>query len=684
MNISTWSIRNPVPALALFLFLITVGLVSFARLPVTQFPTVDLPIITVQVVNPGAAPAQIANEVIKPIETAISDVAGVKHVTGTAAESLANISIEFQMEVDTTRALNDVKDAVSGVRDSLPQSILDPTVRRLDVSGFAIQTYVVSDATRSLEELSSFVDTIVERELTTAKGIAKVTRIGGATRAIEVELDPDRLQAFGLTVAGVNAQLRQRNIDLGGGSGDLAGQTYAIRALGSAPSLAKLAATPITLTAGHTVRLDDLGTVKDGAHEGASFAMHNGNPVVAFGIYRASGASDLTAGNNAKSQIAQLEQSYPNARFTLIEDTTSFTKGNYETAMETLYEGAILAILVVFIFLHNWRATIITAVALPLSIIPTFIVMDYLGFSLNTVSLLGITLVTGILVDDAIVEIENIVRHIHMGKPAYEASQEAASEIGLTVIAISFTIVAVFAPVSFMSGLAGQYFKQFGLTVAVAVLFSLLVARLITPMMAAYFLRDLPNAEEREDGAIMRLYMGVLGWTLHHRMTTLAIGIGVFIASLYSATLLPAEFVPRSDTGRIGLTVELPPGSSRAQTERTARQVTKIIRTVPEVESVFVDGSEGKATVQIGIGSKEDRDRSAFEIMDVLRKTLADVPDVRLFVLDDSGTRGLSISVVADDAAKAEDVARQLVGEMRTLPEILHPSSDASLKRPEI
>ena len=504
MNMSAWAIRKPVPTIALFLVLVIVGLVSFSRLPVTQFPNIDIPIVTIGVGQPGAAPSEIASQLAKPIESAVSDVVGVKHVTTNATDGFANITIEFALETDSTQALNDVKDAVANVRGDLPESITEPLIKRLDVTGMPILTYAVSDPTSSIEELSYFVDEIVARELTTVSGVGKVSRIGGGDRAIQVDLDPDRLLALGLTAAEVNNQLRQINIDLGGGSGNLAGQEYSIRALGSAASLEQLAATPLTLSSGTTVRLDQIGQVFDGSTTASSFALSDGQPVVAFGVFRATGASDLVAGDNAKQRLQQISEVYPNASFTLIDDATIYTGGNYTSAMTTLYEGAALAIIVVFLFLRNWRATIITAIALPLSVIPTFIVMDWLGFSLNTVSLLGITLVTGILVDDAIVEIENIVRHIQMGKPAYEASEEAADEIGMTVIAISFTIVAVFAPVSFMSGIAGQYFKQFGLTVAVAVLFSLLVARLITPMMAAYFLKDGIEPEQEKDGFIMR------------------------------------------------------------------------------------------------------------------------------------------------------------------------------------
>ncbi|MFT7136474.1 MAG: multidrug efflux pump subunit AcrB, partial [Akkermansiaceae bacterium] len=588
---------------------------------------------------------------------------------------------------DSATALTDVKDAVAGVQGDLPENATEPLVKRLDVTGTAILTYAVSDPTQSIQELSYFVDEIVARELQVEKGVGKVTRIGGGDRAIEVELDPDRLLSLGLTATDVNNQLRQNNIDLGGGSGDLGGQEYSIRALGSADTVVQLAATPITTSPGRTVRLDDLGKVFDGSTETTSFAMLDGQPVVAFGIFRSTGASDLTAGDNAKERLAELGEEYPNASFSLIDDATTYTEGNYHSAMDTLYEGAALAIIVVFLFLRNWRATIITAVALPLSIIPTFMVMQYLGFSLNTVSLLGITLVTGILVDDAIVEIENIVRHIQMGKPAYEASEEAASEIGLTVIAISFTIVAVFAPVSFMSGIAGQYFKQFGLTVAVAVLFSLLVARLITPMMAAYFLRDGIAPEEEKDGFIMRQYMALLGWTLRNRTVTLLLGLGIFAGSIFSATLLPTEFVPPSDQGRSTVSLELPPGSTLDQTRATGREVSMILGEISEITNVFVEGgtsSDTKANVVVNYGQKDTRDRSSFAIEDEMKALLRDLPDVKINVLAENGQRDIQLNVLGDTEAAASAAAIELANQMNGLPDVENAATTASLVRPEI
>ncbi len=687
MNFSTWSIRHPVPPIALFLVLVVVGMVSFMKLPVTAMPNIDLPIVQVTIDQPGAAPTELTTQVIRPVEDAIASITGVRHITATATDSTASITVEFELETDSDRAVNDVRDAVTGVRSDMPDSISEPLVQRLDVTGYPILTYAVSDPTQSMEQLSQFVDDVIGRELTTVDGVGKISRIGGADRQIKVELDPNRLLAHGLTAADISDQMRAKNIDMGGGRGDLAGKEYSIRTLGAADSVAQLAATPIAIADGRTIRLDQLGTVVDGPAEERAFALMDGQPVVAFGVYRATGESDLAAGDGTKARLDQIRERYPNARIEIIDDATTYTAASYHSAMETLYEGAALAVIVVFLFLRNWRATLVAAVALPLSIIPTFFVMHWLGFTLNGISLLGITLVTGILVDDAIVEIENIVRHIGMGIPPYEASEEAANEIGLTVIAISLSIVAVFAPVSFMGGVAGQYFKQFGLTVAVSVLFSLLVARIITPMMAAYFMRGTVHAEGDSDGFIMRGLMSVLRWTLRHRGLTLLAGVGVFAGSIFSATLLPTEFIPEQDVGRSQIELELPPGSTLADTEDAARRLSGQIAELPETRAVFVYG-EGRdvthARMMINYGPKEDRERSQFTLEAELKHRLGATPDMRINFQNAEGQNDLSINVLGETEEGAALGAERLAAAMADLVDLEGVTSTASMQRPEI
>ena len=685
MNISTWAIRNPVPPIAIFLVLLVAGLISFQRLPITQMPNVDLPIIQVSTAYAGSGPSEIVSQIVKPIEDELVDVQGIRHVTSVAGDGTASITAEFEIGIDTDRALNDVKDAVTRARSDLPDAATEPVVQRIDITGGAILTYAVSDIRRSVEDLSGFVDDIVAPALQGAEGVGSVDRIGGAAREVQVGLHPDQLTALGLTASEVNAQLKKANYDAGGGQGTLGGQEFALRALGSAGSIDALAATRIRLPAGGTVRLDQIASVQDGAADRESFALLDGHPVVAFGVFRATGGSDLTAATSARAALATLAEQHPGVRFTEIDDATTYTQGNYDTAMDTLYEGAALAIIVVLLFLRDWRATVVTFVALPLSIIPTFFVMEMLGFTLNTISLLAVTLVTGILVDDAIVEIENIVRHIHMGRKPYKAAMEAATEIGMTVIAISLTIVAVFAPVGFMAGIAGQFFKQFGLTVAVAVLFSLLVARLITPLFAAHFLKSKPDHTEQPDGWLMRHYLSVLRWTLAHRAVTLLIGLAIFAASIFSATLLPTEFIPPSDSGRATVTVELPPGASMDETEAASRRLTGLLTEVSEMETVFVEGTaDNTATIRVNFGKREDRDRDGPEVMEEIRRRLADVPDIRIHVLGEEGQRDVSINLLADDEATAREAARALASGMATLPELRDVSVDSSLARPEI
>ncbi len=689
MNFATWSIRNPVPSLALFLMLCIAGIYSFQRLPVTELPNVDIPIVSVVITQPGAAPAELSSQVIKPVEDAVAGVTGVDNIFAVATDSRAEVIINFTMETRTSQALADVKDAVDRIRADLPDTISEPVVKSVKLVGKPIQVYTVADPTLSIEDLSTFADDVVARALLGIRGVGGVTRIGGADRVIRVELDPDRLLALGITADTVSRQLRATNVNMGGGRGDLAGLEFSIRALGGAPTVEQLAATPLTLPSGRKVRLDQLGQVRDGPAEARNFATLDGQPVVALAVYRAAGESDLDTAVAVAKKLDELGARHPNARIRKIDDATTYTAGTFESAMQTLYEGMALAVLVVFLFLRNLRATVIAAVALPLSILPTFFAMHAMGFSLNVVSLLGITLVTGILVDDAIVEIENVERHLRMGKTPYQAAWDAATEIGLTVIAITLSIVAVFAPVSFMGGIPGQFFKQFGLTVAVAALFSLLVARLITPMLAAYFMKPASDRQRaRKDGAVMRGYLRLLRWTLRHRLVTLVMAFAIFAASIYSATLLPGEFIPKKDIGRTLLTVELPPGTTLDETRRITDRISARIRRIPEVQGVFVHGgargSIRKAELTVNYGPKTERKRSSFEIDADIVSLLADLPDARISLVNERGERDLSYSVLGDDREAVTRAALALQKQARTIPGLVDVTTTAALPRPEI
>ena len=689
-NISAWSIRRPVPSLVLFMVLLALGYMSFQQLPITRFPNVDVPIVQVRVYQSGAAPSELETQVTKKIEDAIASVNGVKHMTSTVTEGSSLTIIEFRLEVDQDRALNDVKDAIARIRTDLPRTIEEPIASRLEIEGLPIITYAAKAPAMTPEELSWFVDDTVVRAVQGVKGVSQILRIGGVEREIRIALDPDRLLAYGITAGDVNRQLRATNVDLAGGRGEIAGREQAIRTLAGKHTVEDLAGTMIALPKARKVRLDQLGTVTDAIAEQRTFATLDGRPVVAFAISRAKGASDTSVASEVDKTIAQLAAKFPSVEIAKIDNTVEYTFGVYESTMKSMIEGALLAILVVLVFLRDWRATVIAAIALPLSAIPAFWAMDAMGFSLNLVSLLAITIVIGILVDDAIVEIENIVRHMRMGKSPYRAALQAADEIGLAVIAITFTIIAVFTPVSFMGGIAGQYFKQFGLVVAAAVFFSLLVARLVTPLLAAYFLRETHHQEK--EGWLLRTYTRLVAWSVAHRFKSVALGILIFLASIGSFYLLPSSFLPQEDTGRQLLAIELPPGSQLDDTRAVTEAVASRIRERPDVRSVFVNGGNllgsgaevRKATLTINLAPKAERKLNQAQIKGAIGHDLVGLPDMRYWFLNDDGQRQFQLVVAGRDPAAVTKVAAELTSEAKRLPLLANVVSSAELDRPEL
>ncbi|MCF8883067.1 efflux RND transporter permease subunit [Erythrobacter sp. SN021] len=512
-NISAWSIRNPVIPLVAFTALLLAGLISFARMDVVNNPDIEFPAVNVSVSQPGAAPTEIENQITQRVESAVRSINGVKSINSTAREGNSNTFIEFEIGTDPNDAVAEVKNAVDTIRGSLPDGILEPRVTKEEISGGFLAIYAVEADDMTIEGLSWFIDDTVAKQLLGIEGMAEVNRFGGVDREIEVILDLPRMQALGVTASQINGVLRQSNIDAAGGMAEVGGTRQSVRVLGNSEDAYALSQRQIQLGGGRTIKLADVATVRDGFSERTSISKVRDKEVVNFAMSRAKGASDVTVYEEALQKIEQIEAENPGVKFIPLFNTVKYTKDQYESAMAAMIEGAILAVVVVFFFLRDWRATAISSVAIPLSAIPTFWFMDLLGFNLNQLSLLALALVAGVLVDDAIVEIENIVRHMRMGKTAYQASIDAADEIGLPVVATSFCIVAVFFPVGAMPGISGQFFKNFGFTVVVAVLMSLAVARMITPMLAAYFLKAKGQAAHGE-GPMMDRYMNVLRWSL--------------------------------------------------------------------------------------------------------------------------------------------------------------------------
>ena len=583
-----------------------------------------------------------------------------------------------------------MKDAIARIRPDLPRTIDEPVVTRIEIEGLPIITYGARAPGMTPEELSWFVDDTVIRALQSVKGVSQIERLGGVDREIRVALSPDRLLAYGITAGDVNRQLRATQVDLAGGRGEIGGREQAIRTLAGKLTVEDLAATAIVLPRGRKVRLDELGTVTDSIAEPRTFAMLDGRPIVAFAISRGKGQSDTVVAAEVARKIAELQKLYPDVELKPVDTMVAYTLGSYHATMKTLIEGAVLAILVVLVFLRDWRATVIASIALPLSIVPAFWAIDAAGFSLNLVSLLAITIVTGILVDDAIVEIENIVRHMRMGKSAYRAAMEAADEIGLAVIAITLTIVAVFVPVSFMGGIAGQYFKQFGLVVAFAVIFSLLVARLITPLLAAYFMRADGHVEK--EGRLLAAYTRLVRWSVLHRVKAVALGLAIFAGSIGSFYLLPAGFLPAEDSSRTLLGVELPPGSRLDDTKAVTEAIARRVAERSEVKSVFVNGGRllgsgnevRKATLIINLVPKDKRALSQAQVKAAIGRDLSGIPDIRFWFLQDNGQRQFSLVASGRDGAAVAHVAADLTSQAKRVPLLANVVSTAELDRPEL
>ena len=687
-NISAWSIKNPVPPIVLFLALMIAGIMSFTRLPVSQDPDIDFPGATISISQPGAAPSELETQVAQKVEAAVRSITGVDEINSTVREGSAFIFVQFKIGTPIDSAVNDVRDAVANIRGDLPDGILEPQVSRVAIADDPIAYFSAEAVDMTIEELSWYVDNVVSKRLRALRGMGSVQRGGGVSREIRVILNPAKMQAYNLTASLVNAQLRQTNINTAGGRTEIAGAEQSIRVLGNAKNAYELGDTLISTGGGRSVKLSAIADVRDLYAEQRSLSTMDKRQVLSFGITRAKGESDISVYDRAVAELDKLRVENPKVKFRELFTSVHYSRGQYTSSLEAMIEGALLAVVVVFLFLRDWRATIISAIAIPLSAIPTFWFMELMGFSLNQISLLALGLVAGVLVDDAIVEIENIVRHMRMGKSAYQASMEAADEIGLAVLATTMAIVAVFLPVGIMPGISGQFFKNFGLTVVVAVLLSLAVARLITPMVAAYFLKS-HGVEPHANSGWMRQYMKLLGWSLANRWKTVAMGGVALLSTVGLGALLPFTFFPNIDFDFSQVRIEMVPGTTLAETKAVTERVQTLLADEKDVvEAAFADINVGNATIYLTL--RQDRPISSLEFEEKWGPKLGDIADARVnFRAQDSGGppgsgRDLQITLSGDNPERLAAAANALAEQMRTLPELVAPRVNGDLQRPEI
>ncbi|MES3024385.1 MAG: efflux RND transporter permease subunit [Pseudomonadota bacterium] len=701
MNFSSLSIKNPIPAIMLFVLLSLAGLMAYKANAVQDFPDIELPIVTVTASLEGAAPAQLETEVARKIEDSVATLQGVKNIYTKVLDGVANVTVEFVLEKPIAEAVNDVRDAVARVKADLPAEMRDPTVTKASTAGRVVMTFTAAAAGSNMDkqEVSWFVDNAVAKRLLSVPGVGAVKRVGGVSREVRIELDDARMAALNVTAVEVSRQLRQVQREAPGGRGDVSGAEQSVRTIATVGTAAELALLDIPLLDGRRVRLDQVATVTDTVAEPRSLAEQDGKTVVGVEIFRTKGASEIDVARGAREAIAVLRSEHPNVVLTEVIDNAFPVEENFDGSMELLYEGAILAVLVVWWFLRDWRATLVAAAALPLSVIPAFLGIYYFGYTLNTVTLLSLALVVGVLVDDAIVEIENISRHLRMGKTPMQAAMEAADEIGMAVIATTFALVAVFLPTAFMGGVPGKFFKQFGWTAVLAIIASLMVARLLTPMMAAYILKPAKELGEAKDSWVMQRYMAAMKWCLKHRHITAFASALFFIGSIMLVPLLPTGFVPPSDRAQTQINLELPPGSTLAETRAVAERARLAAMQVPGITGVFSSiggGSSGdafapgaaaearRAILTLTTVHRTDRDESLDQIERQIRTRLDQIPGAKFNVgPPDTGVK-MQLVLRSEDPVALVAAAQTVERELRTLKGIGNVSSSASLVRPEI
>ncbi len=695
MNVSAYSIRHPIPAILLFVLMTIAGLLGFRAMKVQDSPDLDFPVVFVRAALPGASPPQLESDVARKLENSLAAISQVRHIYTTISDGMVETSVQFRLEKDVAEAMADVRDAVGRVRSDLPADLRDPVITRLDLADQPVLTYTASSVNRDEAALSWLIDSKFSKALLLVPGVGRVARVGGVSREVLVELDPARLASFNVSAADISRQLQRVQQEAPGGTASISGVQQSVRTIGTVRSVEEIAALSMALPDGRKIRLDQVARVLDTHAERRAITLLDGKPVIGFTVTRNRGASEIEVAKAVRAAVAQLAASEPHVQLREAFNGVDTVRDNYAGSMSLLYEGALLTVAVVWFFLRDWRATLVSALALPLSVIPAFMVMHWLGFSLNLITLLALALVVGILVDDAIVEIENIMRHLRMGKTPLQAAIDAADEIGLAVVATTATLVAVFLPTAFMGGVVGQYFRQFGWTASVAVGASLLVARMLTPMMAAYLLKPVVkpaahahNSHHAKDSPLMTRYLHAVAWCLRHRARTLAMAGAFFVLSLALIPFLSTAFFPPVNGTQTQVTLELAPGATLEETRQAAEHARTLLLRDTDVVQVYsaIGGAEvQRATLTVSLKPRQERARKQIDVNRHLRALLAELPGVRTTVGSaDEAAEEVTVSLEGDDAEALKTAAQAIQREIRTIPNLGSIYSDVSVLRPEV
>jgi multidrug efflux pump subunit AcrB len=669
IGVSSWAINNPTPVILMFLIACLLGVLSYFFLPIAGTPRVELPIVTIDVSQPGASTEELEANLARRIEESIANISGLQNQSTTISNGSVNVTAEFKLDTDIERATSAVRDAIARVRPELPANITEPVVTLLDISGGAMLSYAVKSETLDDVELSRIIDEELKPLLLAAPGVQQIRRIGGAQREFRVELDPAKMIFFGLDIESVMQQLQATEANIPAGEARIEDQRAALRVMSASRSARELALKPLTLANGSSILVGDIATVLDVATEPSGFALLDGASVIVLEVYKVRGGSEVSMADAVDARLKEYAQTHPDISFSLFYDAVESTRLSFSGAREALIEGALLTIFVVFFFLRDLRATLIAAAAIPLSLLPTFALMYLNKFQLDIVTMLALILVIGILVDDAIVEVENIERRIEQGDSPKKASAIGADSLGLAVLAISLTIVAVFLPVSFIGGVVGKYFTAFGLTTSFAVMASLLVARLMTPLMCAYFLQPKLQAVH-ETSAMQNYYQRMLMFAMRKRRLVMLAGCGVMLLTVSAFSLLSSGFVPPTKANAITVPYSLPPSSDLRANLRVAELLRQQLSGITDIKNVFSYdlGSPDRGELKIVLHPESKRKLSSTDLQQSLRTRLAKVPDVRTTMNLNAEGKELNLSFVARDPKKFESAMAKLAQETEALP----------------
>lgn len=713
------SLKNPVFATMVMLAIVVLGLFSYQRLKVDQFPNIDFPVVVVTVDYPGASPEIVESEVTKKIEEGVNSIAGINALTSRSYEGTAVVIIEFQLHIDGRKAAEDVREKVATVRPNLRTEVKEPRVLRFDPASRAVWSLAVlpdEKSSRSAVELTTWSEQVLKKRLENVRGVGAVNLVGATKREINIYLNPQALEAFGVTPEQVASAVRNENQDLPVGAIRSLAQERVVQIDARMERPEDFGKIIVARKNGAPVRLDQVARVNDGAQEVESLALYNGQRTLLLSVQKSQGENTIEVVDGLNAAVAELKnQLPPGVRLESIGDSSRPIRVAVNNVRQTLIEGAILTVLIVFLFLNSWRSTVITGLTLPIALIGTFLFMNMFGFTINMITLMALSLCVGLLIDDAIVVRENIVRHVQMGKGAYDAAMDGTQEIGLAVLATTLSIVAVFMPIGFMGGIIGKFFHEFGITIVAAVMISMFVSFTLDPMMSSIWHDPSIHAHgqktepvtlydktigrvtgwfDRATDAMAEAYQHILRWSLVHKLATMAIAVAIFVLSVVMVPLLGTEFVPKADFSETSLNFYTPVGSSLEATEAKAKQVEGILREMPEVRytlsTINTGSAQGKiyANIYVRLVDRKDRSRSVDQMSDVLRERLKTVPGITIThvgLLDAvGGNKQVEFSLQGPDLQELERLTKVVTEKIRDIPGLVDLDTSAKPNKPVI